>query len=109
MKTLRVIVDAQTNDEVVLKRDFRANLSPERAIHGIVIINVQAVLERTAVVYPPNAVDDKRVVPLELITVEDEDIAWVPRNPRELAQMRARALGRERGRLVQDEKIDKAA
>jgi hypothetical protein len=100
--TLKSILEAQTSDEVVLARDFKA-VRIERTELGDVEwpVIVQAVLDRTAVVYPAGRVDAKRVVRLDMIMVEEADIKWVPRNPRELQQLRARQVGQRAGRLLQ--------
>ncbi len=98
MRNLLEVLKAQESDEVVLARDFMAFVLPRNG-EGIMIVNVQAVLERTAVVYEPGRVDEKRVVRLDRIEVSENQIKWVPRNPRELQAMRARQIGRNRGRL----------
>src|SRR5216110_83267 len=102
MLNLLEVLKSQKSDKVVLARDFKA-VRIERNENGVVgwPVIVQATLDRTAVVYPPGRVDEKRVVRLDLIEVEEADIKWVPRTPRELRQLRARQLGQERGRLVQ--------
>lgn len=103
MHILREVAKSQTDDALVLVRDFPGYVAGEEVDTYFEVV-VQCVLDNTAVVYPPGEVWSKKVVNLSLISVRDEDIKWVPRNPRELAQMRARQIGRERGRLAQDAK-----
>ena len=102
MRTLRQVLKSQKSDALVLAREFTGLLIPP--VPGVPIeaedmVIVQTVLERTAVVYQPGHVDDKHLVRLERIFVPEEAIRWVPRNPRELQQLRARQLGQVRGRL----------
>jgi hypothetical protein len=92
MRTLRAVLDSQKSDALVLAREFTA------VALGITV-TVHAVLERTAVVYQTGHVDEKRLVKLEAVLVPEASIRWVPRNPRELQQLRARQLGQVRGRL----------
>lgn len=100
--TLKAILLAQKSDEVVLARDFTAYVHYAPGGAAVEKLIVQCALDRTAVVYPPGRVDDKRLVRLDLVLVEEKDIRWVPRNPRELQAMRARQIGRNRGRLTQE-------
>lgn len=119
MRNLKEVLDEQTSDEVVLRSEFHAiaDTSPRNAPGSemFTAVVVQAILERTAVVYPLHRVEDKRVVRLDRIVVHEDNIKWVPRNPRELRQIRARAVGQVRGRLVQggqrkvEPPLDKAA
>jgi hypothetical protein len=99
LRNLKAILTDQTSDEVVLARDFVASIFERPGVETPVI--VQAVLDKTAVVYPVERVEDKRVVRLDLIMVEERHIRWVPQNPRVLREMRAREIGQKRGRLTQ--------
>jgi hypothetical protein len=76
-------------DVEVLVPDFPAKVGPMDVI-------VQAVLERTAVVYPPDRVEAKSVVKLGLVTVLVRNLRWVPRPEHEVNSLRSKKVGRAR-------------
>jgi hypothetical protein len=113
VQRLRAILDGQTNDELVLARDFtgwigvpgvdRGESDPNwQRFDGVVLqrVTVQVALERTAVVYVPGQVDRKFLVNLERVFVEDAEVRWLPRNPTELRELRSRQQGQVQGRLA---------
>jgi hypothetical protein len=114
VRTLRAILDAQMNEELVLARDFggwiivpgvdRGETALDwRRENGTVYqrVTVQVALERTAVVYVPGQVDRKFLVKLERVFVDDSAIRWLPRNPTELRELRSRQQGQVHGKLAQ--------
>lgn len=97
MRLLSDIV-AEGTEEVVLARDFGGWVVSFRAGEKVLtLVNVQCVLERTAVVYEAGHVDDKRVIRLDRIEVHESQVKWVPRNPVELRIMRSRRVGQMLG------------
>jgi hypothetical protein len=98
VRTLAAVV-AEGTEEVVLARDFTGwvEKTSEDVPSYMSPVVVQAVLQRTAVVYERGHVDEKRVVRLDHVFVEERDVKWVPRNPVELRIMRSRRIGQALG------------
>lgn len=88
MKLSQIIAKHDLDAEVIVP-DFPAKVGPMAVI-------VQAVLERTAVVYPPGTVEDKHVVKLSLIDAQSRDVKWVPRPEHEVLALRSKKIGRDR-------------
>jgi hypothetical protein len=89
MRTLRKIVDSGPEDEILVP-DFLANVA------GMAVI-VQAILERTAVVYPPGRVEDKHVIKLDFVQVAEKELRWVSRTANDLRERKSRKIGYVRG------------
>lgn len=106
MRSLKEI-SLDGTEEVVLARDFVGwvFVGPDRLPSPVI---VQAVLQRTAVVYESGHVDEKRVVRLDKVFADERDIRWVPRNPVELRIMRSRRIGQALGTGFRDTKKEVA-
>lgn len=98
MRSLKEVT-AEGTEELVLARDFTGwvEKKSEDIPSYMSPVIVQAVLQRTAVVYERGRVDDKRVLRLDRVFVDERDIKWVPRNPVELRIMRSRRIGQALG------------
>ena len=102
MKVLSEEIAKHDTDTEVLVPDFPAKIGGKDFI-------VQAVLERTAVVYPPGAVEDKHVIKLSLVHVLVRNLRWVPRPEHEIVSLRSKRVGRERALAQRRANRSKAA
>lgn len=91
MKTLRQIID-EAGDKArvnVIKPDFKAYINTNEVV-------VQAILERTAVVYPINYVHQKFLANLAAVIVDEKDIEWYSKTEDQLRILRARSNGQDK-------------